>query len=82
MSKVVVVSFSEDEEDACQRMLQIISESPHFEGCNVLQVENHVSIGGMKLNLVEKNVVIHGAEVMLTNREFEILYLQNISPIR
>lgn len=29
----------------------------------------------MKLNLAEKNVVIHGAEVMLTNREFEILYL-------
>ena len=50
MSKVVVVSFSEDEEDVCQRMLQIISESPHFEGCNVLQVEKHLSIGGMKLN--------------------------------
>lgn len=54
MSKVVVVSFSEDEEDVCQRMLQIISESPHFEGCNMLQVEKHLSIGGMKLNLAEK----------------------------
>ena len=73
MSKIVILSFSEDEEDVCQRMLQIISESPHFEGCNMLQVENHLSIGGMKLNLAEKNVVIHGAEVMLTNREFEIL---------
>ena len=30
-----------------------------------------LSIGEMKLNLAEKNVVIHGAEVMLTNREFE-----------
>ncbi len=65
MSKVVVVSFSEDEEDVCQRMLQIISESPHFEGCNMLQVENHLSIGGMKLNLAEKNVVVHGAELCL-----------------
>ncbi len=36
----------------------------------------------MKLNLAEKNVVIHGAEVMLTNREFEILYLLAQSPGR
>ena len=43
-----------DEEEVCQRMLQIISESPRFEGCNVLQVEKHLSIGGMKLNLAEK----------------------------
>ena len=75
MSKVVVLSFSEDEEEACQRMLRIISESPNFEGCNVLQVKKYLSIGGMKLNLAEKNVVIHGAEVMLTNREFGILLL-------
>lgn len=63
MSKVVVLSFSKDEEEACQRMLRIISESPNFEGCNVLQVKKYLSIGGMKLNLAEKNVVIHGAEV-------------------
>lgn len=47
-----------------------ISESPRFEGCNVLQVEKHLSIGEMKLNLAEKNVVIHGAEVMLTRKKF------------
>ncbi len=40
MGKVVILAFSEDEEDVCQRMLQMISESPNFEGCNVLQVEN------------------------------------------
>ena len=34
------------------------------------------------MNLAEKNVVIHGAEVMLTNREFEILYLLAQSPGR
>ena len=82
MGKVMILSFSEDEEEVCQRMLQIISESPRFEGCNVLQVEKHLSIGEMKLNLAEKNVVIHGAEVMLTNREFEILYLLAQSPGR
>ena len=73
MSKIVILSFSEDEKEVCQRILQILGESPHFEGCNMLQVEKHLSIGGMKLNLAEKNVVIHGTEVVLTNREFEIL---------
>lgn len=40
MSKIVILSFSEGEEEVCQRILQIVSESTRFEGCNVLQVEN------------------------------------------
>ncbi len=36
MSKIVVLSFSEEEEDVCRRMLQFISEIPQFEDCNVL----------------------------------------------
>ena len=82
MGKVMILTFSEDEEDVCQRMLQIISESPRFEGCNVLQVEKYLNFGGMKLNLAEKNVIIHDAEIMLTNREFAILYLLAKSPGR
>ncbi len=31
MSKIVVLSFSEEEEKACQRLLQIISESSDDE---------------------------------------------------
>ncbi|KAI4451335.1 hypothetical protein C823_005884 [Eubacterium plexicaudatum ASF492] len=56
MSKVVVLSFSEDEEDVCQRMLQIISESPHFEGCNILQVENHLSTLGNSIENKQEKV--------------------------
>ena len=82
MSKIVILSFSEGEEEVCQRILQIVSESTRFEGCNELQGEKNISIGEMKMNLAEKNVVIHGAEVMLTNREFEILYLLAQSPGR
>ena len=82
MGKVVILAFSENEEDVCQRMLQIVRESPHVEGCNVLQVEKYLNFEGMKLNLAEKNVVIHGAEIMLTNREFEILYLLAKNPGR
>ena len=82
MGKVMILTFSEDEEEVCQRMLQIISESPRFEDCNVLQVEKYLNFGGMKLNLAEKNVIIHDAEIMLTNREFAILYLLAKSPGR
>ena len=82
MGKRMLLALSEDEEDVCRRMLQIISESPRFEGCNVLHVEKHLNFGGIKLNLAEKNVIIHDAEIMLTNREFAILYLLAKSPGR
>lgn len=82
MGKVVILSFSEDEEAVCQRMLQIIRESPHFQDSNVIQMGKYLNIGEIKLNLAEKNVVVHGAEVMLTNREFGILYLLAQSPGR
>ena len=62
--------------------MQILSEIQHFEGYNELQVEKYISNGEMELNSAEKNVVIHGAEIMLTNREFEILYLLAQSPGR
>lgn len=82
MGKVMILAFSEDEEDVCKRMLQIVSESPHFKGCNVIQVEKNLNFGEMKLNLAEKNVIIRDTEIMLTNREFEILYLLAQSPGR
>lgn len=82
MSKIIVLSFSRGEEEVYQRILQILSENPHFEGYNEFQVQKHISIGEMKLNLAEKNVVIRGTEVILTNKEFEILYLLAQSPGR
>ncbi len=78
----MILSFSEDEEAVCQRMLQIIKESPHFQDSNVIQMGKYLSVGEIKINLAEKNVVVHGAEVMLTNREFGILYLLAQSPGR
>lgn len=53
LGKVMILSFTNEEEDICQRMLQIISESPRFEGCSVLQAEKHLSIGEMKLNRLQ-----------------------------
>lgn len=82
MGKVVVLSFSEDEEDVCQRMLKILSESTHFEDYNVLQIDKCIIRGELKLNLAERNVIVKDTEVILTNREFEILYLLANSPGR
>ena len=82
MSKIVVLFFSEGEEEFYQKMMQIIGESCHFEGCNVIQKEKYLDIGEIKLNLSERSVIVHGTEIMLTNREFGILYLLASSPGR
>ena len=36
MGKILVLSFSDEEEETYQRMLQIISNSKNFEWCNML----------------------------------------------
>lgn len=44
MGKVMVLSFSDEEEDIYQRMMQIISNSKNFEWCNMLQETNNIHI--------------------------------------
>lgn len=75
MGKVMVLSFSDEEEYIYQRMMQIISNSKNFEWCNMLQETNNIHIGELTVDLSKRSVVMGNTEVMLTNREFEILYL-------
>ena len=82
MGKVMVLSFSDEEEETYQRMLQIISNSKNFEWCNMLQETNNIHIGELTVDLSKRSVVMGNTEVMLTNREFEILYLLASSPGR
>lgn len=82
MGKVMVLSFSDEEEDIYQRMMQIISNSKNFEWCNMLQEANNIHIGELTVDLSKRSVVMGNTEVMLTNREFEILYLLASSPGR
>lgn len=82
MGKVMVLSFSDEEEDIYQRMMQIISNSKKFEWCNMLQETNNIHIGELTVDLSKRSVVMGNTEVMLTNREFEILYLLASSPGR
>lgn len=78
----MVLSFSDEEEYIYQRMMQIISNSKNFEWCNMLQETNNIHVGELTVDLSKRSVVMGNTEVMLTNREFEILYLLASSPGR
>ena len=78
----MVLSFSDEEEDIYQKMMQIISNSKNFEWCDMLQETNNIHIGELTVDLSKRSVVMGNTEVMLTNREFEILYLLASSPGR
>ena len=75
MGKVMVLSFSDEEEDIYQRMMQIISNSKNFEWCNMLQETKNIHIGELIVDLSKRSVITGNTEVTLTNREVEIFYL-------
>lgn len=76
------MSFSDNEEDTYQRMLQIASDSKSFEWCDIVQKTENIRLGKLEINLSERSVIIDRTKIMLTNREFEILYLLAQSPGR
>ena len=82
MGKIMVLSFSDEEEDIYQRMLQIVSNSKNFEWCNIIQEAENIQLGGLKIDLRERTVTTRKAEIMFTNREFDILYLLAKNPGR
>ena len=75
MGKILVLSFSDEEEDIYQRMMQIISNSKDFEWYNMLRETKNIQIGELIVDLSKRSVITGNTEVTLTNREFEILYL-------
>ena len=70
MGKILVLSFSDEEEDIYQRMMQIISDSKNFEWCNMLQETKNIQIGELIVDLSKRSVITGNTEVTLTNREF------------
>lgn len=70
MGKVMVLSFSDEEQDIYQRMMQIISDSKNFEWCNMLQETKNIHIGELIVDLSKRSVITGNTEVTLTNREF------------
>lgn len=82
MGKIVVLSFSDEEEDIYQKMLQVINNSKNFERGNITQETEIIQLGKLKIDLSERSVIISKIEKTLTNREFNILYLLARNPGR
>ncbi len=82
MGKIMVLSFSDDEDDIYQRILQAVDNCKHFERYVIPQQAEDIQIGKLKINVIQKSVIVGKTEVVLTNREFEILYLLAQNPGR
>lgn len=82
MGKIMVILFADGEEDVYQRMLQIVNDSKGFEWCSVIQETENVHIGELKIDLSKRSVIVGNKEIILTNREFDILYLLAKNPGR
>ena len=62
--------------------MQIASDSKSFEWCDIVQKTENIRLGKLEIDLSERSVIIDRTKIMLTNREFEILYLLAQSPGR
>lgn len=82
MGRIMVVLFADGEEDVYQRIMQIMNDSKGFERCDMVQETENIQIGGLKIDLYKRSVTVENREVILTNREFDILYLLAKNPGR
>jgi DNA-binding response OmpR family regulator len=82
MGKIMILSFSDTEEDIYQRMLQVVCNSKSFEWCNMEQDTESIQLGKLKIDLCKRSVAIGKTEVVFTSREFDILYLLAKNPGR
>ncbi len=64
MGKIMVLSFSDNEEDIYQRMLQTASDSKSFEWCDIAQESENIRLGKLEIDLSERSVIIDGTKIM------------------
>ena len=82
MGKVMILSFTDDEEDIYKRILQIINGSKNFEQCSAFQNIKLIHAGKLWIDYMQRNVCVNNIEIELTYIEFEILYLLAGNPGR
>jgi len=82
MGKIMVVLFTDGDEDVYQRMLQVVNDSKKFEFDNMIQETESIQVGELKIDLAKRSVTLREKEIILTNREFDILYLLAKNPGR
>lgn len=81
MGKIVILSFTDDEDDIYKEVLNIVKTSKKFEHYNIHQREM-IQTGALKINFVQRFVCVNNVEIELTHIEFEILYLLASNPGR
>ncbi len=77
----MILTFSDDEEDIYNGILEIISNSKSLEWCNTFQ-DTEIQVGELDISLAQRSVSVNNIEVSLTKTEFEILYLLASNPGR
>lgn len=82
MGKVMILSFTDDEEDIYKRILQIINGSKNFEQCSAFQNIKLIQAGKLWIDCMQRSVCVNNIEIELTYIEFEILYLLAGNPGR
>ena len=82
MGKVMILSFTDDEEDIYKRILQIINGSKNFEQCSAFQNIKLIQAGKLWIDYMQRSVCVNNIEIELTYIEFEILYLLAGNPGR
>lgn len=82
MGKVIILSFTDDEEDIYKRILQIINGSKNFEQCSAFQNIKLIQAGKLWIDCMQRSVCVNNIEIELTYIEFEILYLLAGNPGR
>ena len=82
MGKVMILSFTDDEEDIYKRILQIINGSKNFEQCSAFQNIKLIQAGKLWIDYMQRSVCVNNIEIELTYIEFEILFLLADNPGR
>ena len=78
----MILSFTDDEKDIYNGILEVISNSKCLEWCNTFQDTDVIQVGALKIDLVQRIVLLNDNEVRFSNIEFEILYLLASNPGR
>ena len=77
MGKVLVLSFSDEEEEIYQRMLRIISNNKNFEWLNMIQNKNVIHIGELTVILENCTGTFYITDIMFQEGKWLTGYVVN-----
>lgn len=79
--KIIILSYADNEEDTYKDILEVISRKG-LESCNTFRGVEIIMAGTLKIDLIQRSVLVNNIEIELTHTEFEILCLLEGNPGR